>query len=250
MLIEPTLNTLRALRLTGMAQALADQYAQPDIQALSFEERLSLAVDREVTHRANLRLAGLLRRAHLRQQACIEDIDFRHPRGLERSQMASLATGDFIRQHHNLMITGPTGCGKSWLACALGQQACRLGLSVRYWRASRLIESLRIARADGSYSKILAHLAKIDLLILDDFALEPLQQNDRQDLLEIVEDRHLLKSMLMTSQLPTKHWHDYIGVPTLADAILDRLLHNTHHLSLTGESMRKNDLKHKKIDLS
>jgi len=239
MLLQQTLQHLHQLKMIGMADALREQQKQPAIQALSFEERLSMLVDVEMTDRTNRRVSNLLRLAKLRQQACIEDIDYQHPRGLIKSKFASLITCNFIQHHHNILITGPTGCGKSWLACALGHQACRQGIRVRYWRASRLLEELRIAHADGSYSSLLAHLSKIDLLILDDFGLEALQPTDRNDLLEIIEDRHQLKSTLITSQLAVKHWHEHIGDPTLADAILDRLLQHSHKFELSGDSMRK-----------
>jgi len=246
MLNEQTQRSLRELKLFGMATSFDEQRAQPEMQAFCFEERLGLMVDREVTERKNRRLAMLLRTAKLRQNACVEDIDYRHPRGLEKSIMATLITGDFIRHAQNLLITGPTGCGKSWIACALGNQVCRQGLSVRYLRVSRLLEELRIANADGSYGKLLNQLAKVDLIIMDDFGLEQLEANHRKDLFEIIEDRHKRKSTLITSQLAVKHWHDYIGEPTVADAILDRLLHNAHKLELKGNSMRVT----KGIDLS
>jgi DNA replication protein DnaC len=246
MLNEQTQQSLRELKLFGMAKSFDEQCAQPEQQALSFEERFGLMVDREVTERKNRRLKTLLHSAKLRQSACTEDIDYRHARGLERSQMANLVTCDFVHRLQNLIITGPTGCGKSWLACAIGNQACRQNLSVRYLRVSRLLEDLRISHADGSYSKLLNQLAKIDLIILDDFGLEPLNATDRKDLFEIVEDRHKRKSTLITSQVAVKHWHDYIGEPTLADAILDRLHHNSHQLQLKGNSMRAS----KPIDLS
>jgi len=237
---ENILNQLRQLKLTGMANAFSEQTEQPPIQDLSFNERLALLVDRESLHRANRRIANLLRKAKLRQQACIEEIDYHHPRNLNKSQFSSLITCDFIRQHHNLLVTGPTGCGKSWLACAIGQQACRQGLSVRYLLLPRFLEELTIAHADGSYSNLLIQLLKVDLLILDDFGLAPaLTPDQRRDLFNLIEDRHQLKSTLITSQLPVKHWHDYIGEPTTADAILDRLLENTHRLELKGGSMRK-----------
>ena len=238
MLLEQTLQQLRSLRLHGMASALEQQLANPEFHQLSFEERISLLTDREMLDRNNRRVTGLLRKAKLRQPACIEDINYKHPRGLDKPYMATLITCDFIRHHHNLLITGLTGCGKSWLACAVGQQACRQGLSVKYVRVAKLIEELRIAHADGSYIAILSLLARTDLLILDDFGIDQLSQQDHRDLLEIIEDRHKLKSTLITSQLGIKHWHDYIGEPTIADAIMDRLLNHAHKLELKGPSMR------------
>lgn len=251
MLLQQTLQHLHELKMIGMADALREQQKQPALQALSFEERLGLLVDYEMTDRTNRRVSNLLRQAKLRQQACVEDIDYQHPRGLVKSQFSSLITCNFILHHQNLFITGPTGCGKSWLACAIGHQACRQGMRVRYWRAARLLEELRISHADGSYRSLLAHLSKIDLLILDDFGLETLQPTDRNDLLEIIEDRHQLKSTLITSQLAVKHWHEHIGEPTIGDAILDRLLQHAHQFELSGESMRrvqKNIKKEKKVD--
>jgi len=239
MLLEPTLQQLRSLRLHGIMTALEQQLAQPEFHTLSFEERVSLLVDREILDRQNRRITDLLRKARLRQPACVEDIDYHQPRGLDKSRMATLITVDFIRHHHNVLITGPTGCGKSWLACALGNQACRQGLSVRYIRVAKLLEELRIAHADGTYVKLLNQLAKQELLILDDFGLDTSLPSDQRDLLEIIEDRHKLKSTLITSQLAIKHWHDYIGEPTIADAIMDRLLNHAHKLELKGGSMRK-----------
>lgn len=239
MLNQPTLNTLRALKLTGLAEAYAQQLDQPEVQRLSFEERLALLVDREVTYREGRRLGRLLQLARLRQQACVEDIDYQHKRGLDRQLVAALNNCDWVVKHHNLHITGPTGCGKSWLACAFGNQACRQGLSVRYERTPRLLDQLRIARGDGSYHKKLAALAKVELLILDDFGIKPLQQQERHDLLEIIEDRHGLHSTLITSQLPISAWHEYLNDPTVADALLDRLLQGAHRLELKGESLRK-----------
>ncbi len=252
MLLQQTLQHLQQLKLIGMADALREQEKQPALHALSFEERLGLLVDYEVTDRRNRRVGNLLRQARLRQQACVEDIDYHHSRGLIKSKIASIITCNFIHHHQNILITGPTGCGKSWLACALGQLACRQGLRTRYWRISRLLEELRIAHADGSYTNLLCHLAKIDLLILDDFGLEVLQPTDRNDLFEIIEDRHNLKSTLITSQLAVKHWHEHIGEPTIADAILDRLLQHSHKFELKGDSMRKAEKAEKaeKIDLS
>jgi DNA replication protein DnaC len=239
MLINQTLEHLRNLKLTAMAQALEEQMEQPATFDLSFEERLSLLVMREITDRENRRLQRLLKTARLKQAACVEDIDYRHPRGLDKSLMATLAGGDWIRRGANVHLTGQTGTGKSWLACALGNQACRMGWSVRYERVPRLLENLRIAHADGSFGKRLAQLAKTDLLILDDFGIKPLARGDRHDLLEIIEDRHGARSTLVTSQLPISLWHEYIGEPTVADAVLDRLLQNAFRMELKGESLRR-----------
>ena len=240
MLMQQTLDKLHCLRLTGMAQALKQQLEQPATHELCFEERLALLVDHELLARDNRRLTRLLKAARLRLSgACVEDIDYRHPRGLKRPQIAALAAGEWLRAGHNLCLTGPTGTGKTYLACALGNQACRLGFSVRYFRLPRLLEQLAIAHGDGSYPRLMAQLAKADLLLLDDWGIQPLGAGQRNDLMELIEDRHGLKSTLIASQLPVEHWHDYLGEPTLADAILDRLLHNAHRLPLAGESMRK-----------
>lgn len=239
MLRHPTVSRLQTLRLPGMAQALEEQLTQPDIDQLGFEERLGLLVDREVTHRENRVLQGRLSRARLRQQACLEDVDTRTPRGLDRATLARLATGTWLREHHNVLITGPAGVGKSYLACALAQQACRLGFSARYLRLPRLLEELAIARADGSYAKLLRRLAKVDVLVIDDWALAPLGVDGRRDLLEILDDRYQLRSTLVTSQLPVDQWHAYIGEATLADAILDRLIHASYRIALKGDSMRR-----------
>jgi len=239
MLNQHTREQLHALKLTGMLDALEQQQAQPQTHDLAFEERLALLVEREVLHRENRRLARLLKAARLRVEACVEDIDYRHPRGLQNSRMAQLASLDWIRQSLNLCMTGPTGCGKTWIACALGNQACRQGLSVRYLRLPALLEQLRIAHGDGSYVRLMGQLLKTDLLILDDWGIQPLTRSQRNDLMEVIEDRHDRRSTLIASQLPIDHWHDYIGEATLADAILDRLLHGAHRLNLKGESMRK-----------
>lgn len=237
---ENTLSQLRQLKLTGMAQAFTEQREQPSIQALSFSERLALLVDREILTRHNKRVSNLLRQAKLRQQACAESVDYQQPRNLTKSQFASFLTCDFIRQKHNLVLTGPTGSGKSYLTCALGQQACRQGLTVRYLQLSRFLEELTIAHADGSYGTLLNQLTKIDLLILDDFGLTTtLTASQRRDLFNLIEERHQIKSTVIASQLPIAHWHDYIGEPSIADAILDRLLNNSHRIELKGESMRK-----------
>jgi DNA replication protein DnaC len=240
MLIPPTLDTLRALGLTGMAQALEEQLQLPDIGALSFEERLGLLVDRELTARDTRRLKTRLRQATLRHSAaCIEDIDHRAARGLDRALMVTLATGQWVRDHPNVLIVGPTGIGKSWIACALAHQVCRNGLSARYLRPPKLFSELATAKGDGRYPRLMRDLAKTDLVVLDDLGLAPLEAGERRDLLEILEERYDRHSTLVSSQYPVEHWHDLIGHPTLADALLDRLVHNAYRLHLTGESMRK-----------
>ena len=226
MLTHPTVDKLHQLRCAGMAAALAEQLGSPEVDALSFEERLGLIVDRELTERASRQLTNRLRRARLRHAACIEDIDFRQPRGLDRD-------------HLNVLITGPAGVGKSWISCALAHSACRNGYSASYRRLPRLLTELSIARADGRYAKLLASIAKTSVLVIDDWGVSKLSAENRRDLLEIIEDRHGLSSTIVTSQLPVKSWHAVIGDPTLADAILDRLVHSAYQLNLKGESMRK-----------
>ena len=239
MLNHPTLDKLHALRFTGMARALTDQMALPDIDDLSFEERLGLLIDREMTEREDRRLQTRLRQAKLKQNACIEDIDFKQSRGLDKSLILDLAQCEWIKRHLNLLITGPTGVGKTWVACALAQKACREGFTSLYLRLPRLLQELPIAKGDGTYARLLARLAKVDVLILDDWGLSKLIAEQRRDLLEILEDRHDTRSTIVTSQLPLDQWHHIIGDPTLADAILDRLVHNAYKINLKGESMRK-----------
>lgn len=239
MLIQPTLTQLRELKLTGMAQAFEQQLEQPATHALAFEERFGLLVQNERTWRDNRRLQRLLQQARFKQAACLEDLDYRTRRGLDRTLIARLASGDWLRQHFNIHLTGATGTGKSWVASALGQQACRLGFSVRYERTNRLLEELSLARGDGTLAKKMAALAKTDLLIVDDFGLKPLTTNEKHDLLELIEDRHGARSTMLTSQLPVALWHEYLASPTLADALLDRLLHQCYKIELEGESLRK-----------
>lgn len=239
MLHHPTLDKLQTLRLTGMVKALSEQMHLPESADLSFEERLGLLVDRELTERSDRRLTARLRQAKLRLSACLEDLHYRHPRGLEKSLMSTLASCQWIRERHNVLITGPTGIGKTWLACALGHQACREGYTVLYLRLPRLLQELPIAKGDGRYPKLMASLAKTDLLILDDGGLAMLNDENRRDLLDLLEDRHDRRATIVTSQLPVEHWHEAIGHPTLADAILDRLIHNAYKITLKGESMRK-----------
>jgi len=241
MLIQQTKEQLRTLRLNGFLDALEQQLEQPQSHDLSFEQRISLLVERELLHRENRRLERLLRQAKLRVTASVEDIDYSHKRGLEKSRMASLASGEWISSHLNLCITAPTGCGKTWLSCALGNQACRQGYSTRYFRLPRLLEQLRIAHGDGTYARQMNQLLKTDLLILDDWGMQSLTGTHRQDLMEVIEDRHGRRSTLIASQLPIDHWHEFIGEATLADAILDRLLHGANRVNLQGESMRKRE---------
>jgi DNA replication protein DnaC len=236
---QQTLLSLRRLRLSGMATAYEQQLSQPNTNDLSFEERFSMLVDCESTARENRKLARNTRLAKFRIQACLEDIDYRVHRGLQKSQVASLASGEWIQKHQNLCVTGPTGTGKTFLACALGLQACRLGLSVRYFRLPRLFETMRVAHGEGSFPRMMTSLAKADLLVLDDWGLQKPAASERSDLLELLEDRYGNRATLVTSQMPVKNWYDYLGDPTLADAILDRLIHNAHKIQLAGESMRK-----------
>ena len=239
MLNHPTLDKLERLRFTGMQRALKQQMNDPDIDALPFMERLGLLVDREMTERENKKIQGRLSRAHLRQQVCVEDIDYRRGRGLDRGLITQLATCEWIKRHRNLIITGATGVGKSFIACALAHKACLEGYRALYTRLPRLLEDLEIARGDGRYLKLLKQLTRVDVLVLDDWGLTKLKTLQLRDLLELLDDRHQTRSTIATSQLPISHWHETMADPTLADAILDRLVHNAHRIELLGESMRK-----------
>ena len=239
MLNEQTLSTLNALKLFGMAKSFNDKIAHPTSADLSHPEFFGLIVQDEKTYRDNLRLKRLLLNAKLKQSACLEDIDHKHPRGLNKQTILELSSQDWIAHHQTVLLTGPTGVGKSYIACALGNFAARLGYTVLYLRAPRLFEMLLQAKADGSHLKTLNRLAKVQLLILDDLFLTPLSDPERNDLLEIIEDRYQKNPTVITSQCPIKNWHPIIGEPTVADAILDRLLHHSHKIELKGESIRK-----------
>jgi len=242
MMLEMTLGKLNQLKLHGMAEALAEQTQTTMYTTLSFEERLSLLVDREMTVRDNRRLTNLLRGARLRySSACPEEIDFRTPRGLSKDVILSLMQNGWVKGKQNVIITGPTGSGKTFIACALANSACRNGHSAYYIRLPRLLQELHIARGDGSYGKLLIRLAKYTILVIDDWGLAKMGDKERRDILEVLEDRHGITSTIVASQIPTEKWHDAIGDPTIADAVLDRLVHNAHMItmSLKAESMRK-----------
>ncbi len=239
MLIEQTLEKLYAMKINGMADAFKEQLAQPDLNDLSFEERFALLVDRHWTWKEDRRMNRLLKNAKLKDNACIEGIDFRTPRGLDKSVILRLTNGDWIKNAQNIIITGPTGVGKTYLACALANRVCRSSFASLYKRAPRFYQEIAIARADGTYPKLMNKLLKAKVLILDDFCITPMLDSERRDLLEVIEDRQGISSTIVSTQVPIENWYDNIGDPTLADAILDRLIHNAHKINLKGESMRK-----------
>ncbi len=240
MLTHPTLEKLQTLKLTGMVKGLEEQLRMTGLEDLGFAERLGLLVDREITERENRRLKDRLAKARLRHTAAVEDVDLRTPRGLDRSVFLALCSCQWVTQHLNVLITGKTGTGKSYLACALAQKACREGFTSAYHRVPRLLAELATAKSDGRYAKVLSGVARVDVLVLDDWGLYALNDASRRDLLEIVEDRYGRRSTVVTSQLPVSAWHESIGDATLADAVLDRLVHNAYELKLQGGSRRKN----------
>jgi DNA replication protein DnaC len=239
MLTQPTIEKLNSMKLAAMARAFADQLQCPDMAQLCFEERFGLIVDYQMTDLDNRRMQNRLKAAKLRLSASIEDLDFRQGRGVDRSQVMALAGNAWVKSHHNILVTGPTGAGKSYLACALAQKACRDGHSVLYQRVPRLLQEIAVSRLDGRYTKLIAPINKCEVLILDDLLISPLSREEQRELLEIVEERYDRKATVITSQLPVKAWHDAMQDPTLADAILDRLVHNAYKLELKGESMRR-----------
>lgn len=248
MLTNPTLEKLKVLKFYGMAEAFSEQLESRQSSDLSFEERMGLMVDRETTVRENRRLKNRLSIAKIRQQACLEDLDYHQARGLDKSLINSLSTGQWIREHLNLLIDGATGAGKTFISCAFAQKACRLGYKVLYFRAPRLFEELACAHGDGRYSKLMNTIARTNLIVIDDWGLSKMTDLQQRDFLEILEDRHGIHSTLIVSQIPTGHWHELMDNPTLADAILDRLIHNAYTINLKGESMRKKKSKENKID--
>jgi DNA replication protein DnaC len=242
MLNEPTMQKLLSLKLTAFANAWTEQQKNPEMNKLSFDERLAFLVDAEHLARDNARVRRCLREAKLRMSAaCVEDIDYAPKRELDKGVIRQLANCRWVAEHHNVVITGMTGTGKTYVACALAQQACRKGYRAVYRRAPRLFEELTLAHADGSYARLLTRLAKVDVLVIDDWGLAPPTDRERRDLLEVIEDRHGNRSTVITSQLPTTKWHDQLGDPTIADAVCDRILHNAHRLVLKGPSRRKEE---------
>ena len=239
MLTEQTFQLLSSMRMLGFARALREQLDGDGYDHLAFDERVAMLVDTEHADRESRKLTRRLQQAKLREKACLEDVDYKHARGLDKAMVRRLATCKWVDKHQNVILTGPTGVGKTYIACALADQVCREGMTAIYRRMPRLLHELLVARADGSYSKLLARFAKTDVLVLDDWGIAPLSDQERRDLLEVFEDRHGARSTVIATQLPVDAWHAYIGEPTIADAILDRLVHNAHRLDLNGGSMCK-----------
>ena len=239
MLNQQTIEKLHIMKLTGMAEAFQEQSAQPDMDRLSFEERFGLIVDRQWTWKEDCRMQRYLSNAKLKLNACVEDIDYKASRGIDQSVMMKLIACDWIRKHQNIIITGPTGAGKTFIACALANKACREGYRSFYIRSPKFSYQMSLARGDGSYGNIINKLSKTHVLVIDDLGLAPLTDTERRDLLEVIEERYGHASTIVVSQLPMDHWHEQIGDPTIADAILDRLIHNAHKINLKGGSLRK-----------
>lgn len=243
MLVHPVIEKLQQLRLSAMVKTLKEQQGHSMTQTLSFEERLGLLVDMEITARDNRRLQTRLRKAKLKHEAALEDIDYQAPRNLDKSLLLTLAKCQWIKSHHNVLIVGPCGTGKTFIACALAHKACLSGYTASYYRLPRLLAEVQLGKGDGRYKKLMESLAKVDVLILDDFGLTPFTDDQCRDLLELLDDRHEKRATIITSQLPIKLWHETIGNSTLADAMLDRVVHNAYRLEMKGESMRKSKAK-------
>jgi DNA replication protein DnaC len=239
MLNQPTIEKLNTMKLHGMAEAFRAQLESTDMSQLAFEERFGMLVDQQWLWKENRALSHRLRSARLKERGVMEDIDYQHPRGLDRKLMRTLASSEWVRQHQNILLIGPTGIGKTWLGCALAQKACRDGFSVLHKRTTELFRELAVAHVDGSIGRVLQKLSRVDVLVLDDFAMAPLKDAERRDILEICDDRYQRRSMILTSQMSTGHWHEQIGDPTVADSILDRVVHNAYRVELNGESIRK-----------
>jgi DNA replication protein DnaC len=239
MLNQPTLDKLNTMKLFGMASAFRSQLETTESGNLNFEERFAMLVDQQWLWKENRALDRRLRAARLKERGLMEDINYQHPRGLDRKLIRTLANSEWVKQHQNLLLIGPTGIGKSWLACALAQKACRDGYTILHKRSAELFREFSVAHADGSFGRLLMRLSRIDILLLDDFAMAPLKDAERRDFLELCDERYQRRSTILTSQMPVAHWHEQIGDPTLADSILDRLVHNAYRLELDRESLRK-----------